>query len=536
MLPAFSDVARSTTDKYRSLKRKYRAVRSDAIKIEEALLQAKKKYKHLRHHTNFLVNALAKMEEDVLSEATDDMEGFDSDAESNHDVVYDYRNTFFIANAPKPKRNNATNSQAQLDDADNGLPDETRGYCHSCHKSRDASQVLMPACDKFHSTHSWCARCMQNRLGLNIDECKQDPSKFECPVCNDSCPCGECCKRRQKAKDRALASSPVQHDEEETEEEDMTKHVVKSAKKKDKKSSSSKKKSNEKEKEKDKEKVKVKKEKERDGSDVETTSTKKKKRSSESKKSKSKSSKKKVSRKYRKKKKKKPTKKPAGPVSESLLGHAKTLLDAARGHKMCWPFHEPVDPIGLGIPDYFEVIKRPMDFSTIRDRLKGGRYSRSMEALEEFVNDVRLVFLNALTYNDPASEVHSFAIRVNNFFEKRLAKTKLPAPIPIRQIVTVWGDPVPLRRTEKTEVIFDRYEEDEPYSISREDLVRLARKGGKAPPPPPLETVKPEPVSFSAVSMLDSSFATPHGGSMSSPNRDSANPSPIPMASLSPFV
>eukprot|EP00743_Colponemidia_sp_Colp-15_P003343 GILK01003612.1.p1 GENE.GILK01003612.1~~GILK01003612.1.p1 ORF type:complete len:533 (+),score=103.09 GILK01003612.1:127-1725(+) len=532
MLPAFTDVAPSTTDKYRALKRKYRSVRNDAIKIEEALIQAKKKYKHLRHHTNFLVNALSKMEEDVLSEETDDMDGFDSEDEPNSEVVYDYRNTFFIANAPKPKRSTATNAQAQLDDADNGLADETRGYCHSCHKSRDASQVLMPACDKFHSTHSWCARCMQNRLGLNIDECKQDPSKFECPVCNDTCPCGECCKRRQKAKDRAVASSPVQHDQEETEEEDLTKHVAKSAQKKDKKTSSSKKKSHEKE----KEKVKVKKEKERDGSDVETTSTKKKKRSSESKKSKSKSSKKKVSRKYRKKKKKKQPKKPTGPVSESLLGHAKTLLEATRGHKMAWPFKEPVDPIALGIPDYFEVIKRPMDFETIRDRLKGGRYSRSMEALEEFVHDVRLVFLNGLTYNDPASEVHSFAIRVNNFFEKRLAKTKLPAPIPIHQIVTAWGDAVPLRRTEKTEVIFDRYDEDEPYSISHEDLIRLARKGGKAPPPPPVETMKAEPVSSAAASMLDTSFVTPQGGSMSSPNRDSGNPSPIPMASLSPFV
>lgn len=29
-------------------------------------------------------------------------------------------------------------------------------------------------------------------------------------------------------------------------------------------------------------------------------------------------------------------------------------------------FHRPVDPDLLGIPDYFDIIKYPMDFSTIK--------------------------------------------------------------------------------------------------------------------------------------------------------------------------
>lgn len=31
-----------------------------------------------------------------------------------------------------------------------------------------------------------------------------------------------------------------------------------------------------------------------------------------------------------------------------------------------WIFEEPVDPVKLGLPDYFDVIKRPMDLGTIR--------------------------------------------------------------------------------------------------------------------------------------------------------------------------
>lgn len=42
----------------------------------------------------------------------------------------------------------------------------------------------------------------------------------------------------------------------------------------------------------------------------------------------------------------------------------KTLRNLMK-HEYGWPFNLPVDPVALEIPDYFDVIKRPMDFSTI---------------------------------------------------------------------------------------------------------------------------------------------------------------------------
>lgn len=47
---------------------------------------------------------------------------------------------------------------------------------------------------------------------------------------------------------------------------------------------------------------------------------------------------------------------------------AKKLINTLWKAPHAWIFHEPVDPQKLGIPDYFEVIKKPMDFSTIRVR------------------------------------------------------------------------------------------------------------------------------------------------------------------------
>ena len=36
----------------------------------------------------------------------------------------------------------------------------------------------------------------------------------------------------------------------------------------------------------------------------------------------------------------------------------------------CAAFNQPVNPIALNIPDYFLIVKRPMDLATVRDKLR----------------------------------------------------------------------------------------------------------------------------------------------------------------------
>ena len=55
----------------------------------------------------------------------------------------------------------------------------------------------------------------------------------------------------------------------------------------------------------------------------------------------------------------------------------------------------------LGIPDYFDVIKHPMDFSTIQHKLQTGE----IQTRADFFQLVRLVFDNALLYNQPGDPV-----------------------------------------------------------------------------------------------------------------------------------
>lgn len=92
-----------------------------------------------------------------------------------------------------------------------------------------------------------------------------------------------------------------------------------------------------------------------------------------------------------------------------------------------WPFCMPVDPVALGIPDYFDIIARPMDFSTIQARFLCYRWSTSilMQHIQRMMRDgkisvaefgdlVRLVFHNACLYNQPGSAVHVYASRLSS--------------------------------------------------------------------------------------------------------------------------
>lgn len=58
--------------------------------------------------------------------------------------------------------------------------------------------------------------------------------------------------------------------------------------------------------------------------------------------------------------------------------------------------------------DYFTIIKKPMDLSTIKRKLDTGQYAEPWQ----FVDDVWLMFENAWLYNRKSSKVHKFCTKV----------------------------------------------------------------------------------------------------------------------------
>lgn len=87
-------------------------------------------------------------------------------------------------------------------------------------------------------------------------------------------------------------------------------------------------------------------------------------------------------------------------------------------------FREPVDWEGLGLTDYPTIITNPMDLRTAKEKLENGQYETSLEAAA----DIRLIFLNAMTYNAPGSRVYVYAKTLSDsstFSNKRMILTGL---------------------------------------------------------------------------------------------------------------
>ncbi|KAF4360347.1 hypothetical protein G4B88_000021 [Cannabis sativa] len=102
-------------------------------------------------------------------------------------------------------------------------------------------------------------------------------------------------------------------------------------------------------------------------------------------------------------------------------------------HKWAWPFMQPVDVEGLGLHDYYEVkfiasflnlqcnfqvIDKPMDFNTIKNQMEandGTRYKN----VRQICGDVRLIFKNAMKYNEERSNVHVMAKTLLKKFEEK---------------------------------------------------------------------------------------------------------------------
>ncbi|KAF4087074.1 hypothetical protein AMELA_G00091360 [Ameiurus melas] len=89
------------------------------------------------------------------------------------------------------------------------------------------------------------------------------------------------------------------------------------------------------------------------------------------------------------------------------------LLAELQTHQDAWPFMTPVNP--KSVPGYRKVIKKPMDFSTIREKLSNSQYLN----LETFIIDVNLVFENCEKFNEDDSDIGRAGHSMRRFFQRR---------------------------------------------------------------------------------------------------------------------
>jgi bromodomain-containing factor 1 len=99
---------------------------------------------------------------------------------------------------------------------------------------------------------------------------------------------------------------------------------------------------------------------------------------------------------------------------KNCIAVTKMIMD----HKLAQPFNQPVDYVTLGIPQYPEIIKYPMDYGSIMTNLKQGVYT----TMEDWTVDMQLVLTNAKIFNPTDHPVHQWASQLQALFDKKLAQ------------------------------------------------------------------------------------------------------------------
>ncbi|CAG8452448.1 3447_t:CDS:10 [Acaulospora morrowiae] len=79
-----------------------------------------------------------------------------------------------------------------------------------------------------------------------------------------------------------------------------------------------------------------------------------------------------------------------------------------------WPFRTPVNRDE--VPDYYNVIKNPMDLATIESKVENNYY----KSIEDYASDVRTIFLNCRLYNAEGTIYVKCAAGLEKYFNERL--------------------------------------------------------------------------------------------------------------------
>lgn len=85
----------------------------------------------------------------------------------------------------------------------------------------------------------------------------------------------------------------------------------------------------------------------------------------------------------------------------SIARKCMPLVKKLMNHEYGWVFKDAVDPVELGIQDYFDIVEHPMDLTLVANKLEDGAY----KDIASFDLDTKLVFENAILFNGEDSDV-----------------------------------------------------------------------------------------------------------------------------------
>lgn len=140
------------------------------------------------------------------------------------------------------------------------------------------------------------------------------------------------------------------------------------------------------------------------------------------------------------------------------------------------------------IPDYFDIIKEPTAFSTIRGRIQ----KRVYNDFSQFVRDVALICHNAQVYNRPSAPIFQYAVKLREIFKDKLIQLVNDGSIQPKEVdlpylgeIPDFSPSPPAEEDDGEEDDEDDDDEDEDEELDDDDDVdsetgRRRRKGGAA--------------------------------------------------------
>ncbi|CAF0844083.1 unnamed protein product [Adineta ricciae] len=114
--------------------------------------------------------------------------------------------------------------------------------------------------------------------------------------------------------------------------------------------------------------------------------------------------------------KKKPARKSKTNSDSNDIKACKIILNELFKNESSWPFQTAVD--AKQHPEYYECIKTPMDFATMKRKMRNHQYTKR----EDFFQDVQLILNNCEYYNEDDSPVGEAGHALRIFFESKWAK------------------------------------------------------------------------------------------------------------------
>lgn len=179
-----------------------------------------------------------------------------------------------------------------------------------------------------------------------------------------------------------------------------------------------------------------------------------------------------------------------GKIKSQFFKICNGLLERLMKHKHGWVFNLPVDAKSLGLHDYFDIIKEPMDLGTVKSRLNKNFYTTPVE----FAEDVRLTFRNAMTYNPKGQDVYVMAEQLLQIFEEKWAVIEADYLQELKLVVDREGNlstptskkaHTPQQPPVETKRVLERSESITPSANLKTKLVNLGHPGRSAAPKKP---------------------------------------------------